>query len=67
MALNAYYQYKTGQPINAGLTENDEKDEEDNDDDIFNSGEFIYSERRKKDYGYGPYYESRNWDEDYDW
>lgn len=25
MALNAYYQYKTGQPINAGLSANDQK------------------------------------------
>lgn len=46
------------------------KDEEDDDDDwaqIFNSGEYLHSERRTGS-GYGPYYNRGSfYDEDYDW
>jgi hypothetical protein len=42
------------------------EEEKESDDDVFNSGEYLYSERTRKDYGYGPY--DPNWDdEDYDY
>jgi hypothetical protein len=42
---------------------------EDEEDDFFNSGEYVCTDRGRKDYGYGPYYSKswNEWDEDYDW
>ena len=40
------------------------KDETDGDD-IFNNGEYVCTDRGRKDYGYGPY--NTDWDEDYDY
>ena len=42
----------------------DTKDETDGDD-IFNNGEYVCTDRGRKDYGYGPY--NTEWDEDYDY
>lgn len=58
--------YSTTKKQTLLIEDKDKKeDDEDNWDDIFNSGEYLYSDRRRGT-GYGPYYGS-HLNEDYDW
>ena len=64
-SLNSYWKGGSSTPAKTTPTKTLLIEDEE-DDDFFNSGEYVCTDRGRKDYGYGPYY-TREWDEDFDW